>query len=119
MPKQNLKATWNPERDYWEKEGATSEHSDVYSVTLPKWGMTLDGRLFELPMSALPTVAPESSSLPLLPTPVVNDMGRAYNPTTWDEWTERMKAKHKNGNGHGKSLNIEAQRMSLMASDQE
>lgn len=47
----------------------------------------------------------------LLPTPAVNDMGAAYTPDTWDEWTERMKAEHGNGNGHGKSLAIEAQRL--------
>ncbi|WP_200960518.1 DNA cytosine methyltransferase [Oerskovia sp. Root22] len=49
--------------------------------------------------------------LTLLPTPVVNDMGRAYTPETWDEWTTRLKASHGNGNGHGASLSIEALRM--------
>ena len=29
----------------------------------------------------------------------------------WDAWTDRMKAAHGNGNGHGKSLAIEAQRL--------
>jgi len=38
-------------------------------------------------------------------------MGAAYTPETWDEWTATMKAKHDNGNGHGKSLNVEAQRL--------
>ena len=47
----------------------------------------------------------------LLPTPAVNDMGAAYTPETWDQWTEKMKQAHGNGNGHGKSLNIEALRM--------
>lgn len=51
------------------------------------------------------------SEIPRLPTPAVNDMGAAYTPETWDEWTEKMKAKHNNGNGHGKSLNVEAQRL--------
>lgn len=49
----------------------------------------------------------------LLPTPAVNDMGAAYTPEEWDEWTASMKAKHNNGNGHGKSLNVEAQRLRL------
>lgn len=53
------------------------------------------------------------SAVTLLPTPAVNDMGAAYTPDEWDAWTERMKAGHNNGNGHGKSLNIEAQRLSL------
>jgi DNA (cytosine-5)-methyltransferase 1 len=47
----------------------------------------------------------------LLSTPAVNDMGAAYTPETWDEWTATMKAKHNNGNGHGKPLNVEAQRL--------
>lgn len=48
--------------------------------------------------------------LTLLPTPTVNDMGASYTPEQWDEWTARMKSEHGNGNGHGKSLAIEALR---------
>lgn len=51
------------------------------------------------------------AEIPLLPTPAVNDMGAAYTPEEWDAWTAEMKAKHNNGNGHGKSLNVEAQRL--------
>ena len=47
----------------------------------------------------------------LLPTPAVNDMGSAYTPEQWDAWTARMKSEFNNGNGHGKSLNVEAQRL--------
>lgn len=47
----------------------------------------------------------------LLPTPVVNDMGEGKTVERWDEWTADMKAKHSNGNGHGRSLAIEAQRL--------
>lgn len=47
----------------------------------------------------------------LFPTPAVNDMGEAYTPETWDAWTERMRAAHQNGNGHGPSLNVEVQRL--------
>lgn len=50
-------------------------------------------------------------TLHLLPTPAVNDMGDGKTPDDWDRWTERMQTKHGNGNGHGKSLAIEAQRM--------
>ena len=53
----------------------------------------------------------ESDGLNLLPTPAVNDMGAGKTPPQWDEWTARMKADHGNGNGHGKSLEIEAQRL--------
>jgi hypothetical protein len=47
----------------------------------------------------------------LLPTPAVNDMGEGKTVERWDEWTADMQAKHGNGNGHGKSLAIEAQRL--------
>lgn len=49
----------------------------------------------------------------LLPTPAVNDMGdRPWaTPETWDAWVEKHKASGINGNGHGKSLAIEAQRL--------
>lgn len=47
----------------------------------------------------------------LLPTPVVNDMGEGKAVEHWDDWTETMRSKHGNGNGHGRSLAIEAQRL--------
>src|SRR5690625_1106729 len=64
----------------------------------------------------LPQPGSDYASLPnavmsLLPTPAVNDMGRAYTPDEWDAWTERMKAAHGNGNGHGAPLHVEALRM--------
>lgn len=61
------------------------------------------------------TLSRALADVPLLPTPAVNDMGKAYTPDEtpdeWDAWTERMKAAHGNGNGHGKSLEIEAARL--------
>lgn len=54
--------------------------------------------------------APDSS-LTLLPTPAVNDMGEGKTVEHWDKWTAKMKAAHGNGNGHGKSLAIEALRL--------
>jgi DNA (cytosine-5)-methyltransferase 1 len=53
----------------------------------------------------------DDDGLTLLPTPAVNDMGRGKTVEDWDAWTEAMQAKHGNGNGHGKSLEIEAQRL--------
>lgn len=50
-------------------------------------------------------------ALNLLPTPAVNDMGEGKTVEAWDAWTDAMKAKHGNGNGHGASLAIEAQRL--------
>ena len=47
----------------------------------------------------------------LLPTPVVNDMGAGKTIEEWDTWTDEMKAKHGNSNGHGPSLSIEVQRL--------
>ena len=58
-----------------------------------------------------PLTWPQGDAGPLLPTPAVNDMGTAYTPETWDAWTERMRAEHGNGNGHGASLAIEALRL--------
>ena len=46
-----------------------------------------------------------------LPTPAVNDMGAGKTVNDWDDWTDTMKARHGNGNGHGKSLHIEAARL--------
>ena len=53
----------------------------------------------------------DGEGLTLLPTPVVNDMGEGKTVEHWDAWTDRMKAAVGNGNGHGKSLAIEAQRL--------
>jgi DNA (cytosine-5)-methyltransferase 1 len=64
----------------------------------------------------LPSKSTDYASLPnvavaLLPTPAVNDMGAGKTVDAWDEWTAKMQAKHGNGNGHGKSLAIEAARL--------
>jgi DNA (cytosine-5)-methyltransferase 1 len=50
-------------------------------------------------------------SLTLLPTPAVNDMGAGKTVDAWDAWTDDMRRKHGNGNGHGASLAIEVQRL--------
>jgi site-specific DNA-cytosine methylase len=63
------------------------------------WSPTVTGRPDRVPEPAL------------LPTPAVNDMGEGKTPDVWDEWTAAMQAAHGNGNGHGKSLAIEAQRL--------
>lgn len=127
MPKQI--AQWNPARDVWETPtmGLFCEHSDVYSETWPSSGMTRGGTAYEQPTSArLMAGSASSCSLPtpratrdgsatetvnLLPTPTVNDMGEGKTVEHWDKWTATMQARHGNGNGHGKSLAIEAQRL--------
>jgi DNA (cytosine-5)-methyltransferase 1 len=73
------------------------------------WGE--HGRTVAVRPEQPPAECAGDSALTLLPTPAVNDMGAAYTPETWDEWTAKMKAAHGNGNGHGKSLEIEAQRL--------
>jgi len=80
-------------------------------ATLPPWGMTRAGVLFELPTPVRLTEGRGCSSSPTLPTPAVNDMGAGKTVDAWDEWTAKMQAKHGNGNGHGKSLAIEAARL--------
>ena len=107
------------------------------SVTLTAWGSVSNGVLYErqnvalhisvsVSSSLLPTPRVSDSNGPikhgdggldlrttvsLLPTPAVNDMGRGKTIEWWDDWTATMRAKHNNGNGHGKSLEIEAQRL--------
>lgn len=84
------------------------EMVDGKALALPKIaGVARDGLIFEGVPAAL--TAPTS---PLLPTPAVNDMGEGKTVEKWDAWTERMRALHGNGNGHGKSLAIEALRLS-------
>ena len=65
----------------------------------------------ELYVQAMPehlTAVRDGSSL--LPTPVVNDMGRGKTIQKWNELLAKWKAKH-NNNGHGKSLSIELQKI--------
>lgn len=80
-----------------------------YSETLPRWGTTRAGVLYELPMPAPLTDESECSSW--LPTPTVMDMGSNYTPDEWQAWKDTQKAKHLNGNGHGASLEQEALKM--------
>ena len=131
----------------------TSEDTSLWDLptslgTLPTWGMTQGGDLFELPTPERPTSVPECSSLPtpqatpamsealditlgmyqrrggttkgrleesiaLLPTPAVNDMGGGKTIEWWDEWAPRQKSSDGRPAPHGKSLSIEALRMTL------
>ena len=52
-----------------------------------------------------------AGAISLLPTPVVNDMGAGKTVEKWDAWTAEQREKHRNGNGHGKSLSIEVRRL--------
>jgi DNA (cytosine-5)-methyltransferase 1 len=103
-------AKWNPARDVWETDQVCiCGHLDVFSGTFPTSGMTVSGVLY-----GLPTWVPHmdvSGSLSLLPTPAVNDMGAGKTVEEWDLWTDAMRSKHGNGNGHGPSLSVEALRL--------
>lgn len=52
------------------------------------------------------------TTVSLLPTPVVNDMGANKTVEWWDDWVAEKKSQHGNGNGHGNSLAIEVLRFS-------
>ncbi len=105
-------AKWDHDSQCWKTSEATSLWAlTLSSLTLPQWGGLHDGELCEHPTPERLTNAPDYSSLPTLPTPAVNDMGRGKTPADWDAWTAKMQAAHGNGNGHGKSLEIEAQRL--------
>ena len=41
-------------------------------------------------------------------------MGAGKTVEQWDAWTDDLKSRHGNGNGHGKSLAIEAKRLALL-----
>lgn len=41
---------------------------------------------------------------PAWPTPTVVDMGWGRTAQEWRDWTEAMRERHSNGNGHGRSL---------------
>ncbi len=103
-------AHFDPDTSSWR----TSQQSlDVALLeSAPTWprAATWDLRcVYAHPTSELRTDATDGSAL--LPTPAVNDMGAGKTPSQWDEWTAEMRARHGNGNGHGKSLSIEAARL--------
>jgi hypothetical protein len=78
---------------------------------LPDWGTTHGGALCVQATPEHLTSVRDGSASPNLPTPVVNDMGRGKTVEEWDSWTDEMKKRHGNGNGHGPSLSIEAARL--------
>lgn len=79
-----LTAQWNPTRGAWEtgQLDLLSMLSELYLETWPASGMTQGGLAYELPTPALPTVDSDSSSSPVLPTPVVTDAMGSRNSTS-------------------------------------
>jgi hypothetical protein len=65
-------AIYDPASSCWKMSGGMFPSDSMPSLaTLPPWGMTHGGELFELPMPEPPTGEPASSSL--LPTPKTTD----------------------------------------------
>ena len=131
-------AHYDPASSSWRtSQGTLVWDWGTYSGTLPRSGSMRDGRLYEHVTPERPTAANGCSSLlgtpqardwkgapsngynsgsiyyslALLPTPTVVDRGSNKTPDQWDEWTAAMQARHGNGNGHGPSHAIEAQRL--------
>lgn len=81
-------AQWNPARSVWEtQETLICGHSDVFSETWPRSGMTRRGRLYALPTSAPRTAGSGSSSSPgrpLLNTPTSSEAAGGSQ-----EWADR------------------------------
>lgn len=103
-------AFYDPETCSWKMSGVMFPSDwPTSSQTCPPWGMTRRGELFELPMPALPTPAPASSSSPLteghlLPTPNPFHMGNTETP---DEWmTRRAEVQERTGTRHGPALSV-------------
>jgi hypothetical protein len=75
-------AYFDPDSCCWRTYAATFPWADPPSLqTLPAWGTTRGGELFELPTSVPATVASGSSSLP---TPTARDHKGAIDPATRD-----------------------------------
>jgi DNA (cytosine-5)-methyltransferase 1 len=94
-----------PSSDPWRlehRDGTALRDADVPGLEGRRVGVGGAGERVAGPAGGEPT---------LLPTPAVNDMGEGKTPDVWDEWTATMQTRHGNGNGHGKSLAIEAQRL--------
>jgi len=85
--------------------------ADSDSATRDQWRFAADGEAEGGRARSDAGGSDRAHGLTLLPTPAVNDMGAGKTVDAWDAWTDRMQAKHGNGNGHGASLSIEALRL--------
>ena len=105
-------AFFDPESSCWRtSQGSLLSAAPESLERLPAWGTTSGGVLYELQTPERLTAVRDGSASPGLPTPVVNDMGAGKTVEAWDTWTDEMKAKHGNSNGHGPSLSIEVARL--------
>lgn len=56
------------------------------------------------PDTSYPETQKPAPVTPTFPTPTVVDMGWGRTPQEWETWRQTQRAKHNNGNGHGRSL---------------
>ncbi len=97
-------AFYDPDSSCWRMSAGTFPWEPPPSLeTLPASGMTLAGRLYELPMSEPATAVPASSSL--LPTPAANQF-ETEDIDQYLERRERCKETKQNGNGFGLVLGM-------------
>jgi hypothetical protein len=89
--------SWKTHQCLWDEDLQPS------SLTLPKWGMTRNGALWERTTSPLPTNGTESGSWP---TPDAQAMNLNADPVKHMERLARLKEKHNNGNGAGLTLGV-------------
>ena len=128
---QTASAFYDPDSSCWRtSQGSLLSEEYPLLERLPDWGTTAAGALCvqatpepltgvrdgsASPNLPTPTVnnAKESGTqrdwggdltAALLPTPVVNDMGRGKTISWWDDWTAKI-------GGHGDSLDIEMRRL--------
>jgi len=88
LAQQQPTQTWNTVCGVWEKQGIANllcEHWELFSETWQTSGTMRNGKVYELPMQALPTTDSEFSSLPtqdtrLMPTPNTMDHLPARTP---------------------------------------
>lgn len=102
-------AFYDPATSCWRMSGGMFPSDSMPSLeTLPNWGTTVGGVLYELPTPELPTA--ESASSSLLPSPAA--MNAANDPGSLESWQarkERQLALGRNGNGMGTPLGIAVQ----------
>jgi len=109
---QTASAFYDPASSCWRtSQGSLLSEEYPLLERLPDWGTTAGGALCVQATPEHLTGVRDGSASPNLPTPVVYDMGANHTVESWDSWTDEMKKRHGNGNGHGASLAIEAARL--------
>ena len=103
-------ANWDRESSSWRtSQLSLLEGSETFSGAFPKAGMMRSGRAFEHPTLELHTAGSgSSSSRGAWPTPCASLHNDGEDPASWLARAEKLKKKHRNGNGAGMPLSIAA-----------